>query len=355
MELVNRFTGRFKIMHTITLSGTYFEMGVQLGENLKKSGFNPEFIIPKNYTGYEFLAECEAAIAEHTPGIIKNLKGIAKGGDYDYERLKILPMSLFFDSPKMNLPSCTVFAIKGEYTESKKPIFVRNYDWDISFQSLLTVTHSALTQGIPNVGFGDTYGTRYGGTNANGLTIAITSGGSYGGIPKPGITMCLATRWMLDQLSTTEEAVNFLEKIPHVHGFNYMICDADGSIARIATTPERVEVDYANDGVLIQTNHYINPKMQKIENESLIPVSSKIRYQNVQDWIKSHKNPISVADIRDLTSLDVEKNGICDHGEFEGIKFGTIWSWIFDYDAKQLSLSPGPPCKMEYERIKLAV
>ena len=31
-----------------------------MGKQLKKVGFNPEFVIPKNYDGYDFLAKCEA-------------------------------------------------------------------------------------------------------------------------------------------------------------------------------------------------------------------------------------------------------------------------------------------------------
>ncbi len=341
-------TKKLNIMIETKLKGSYFEMGIQVGKQLKEVGFNPEFVIPKDYKGFEFLAQCEAAIQKFIPEIIENFKGMAKGGGFEYDRLKILPMTLFFDSFIEIHPSCTIVALSGEYTESKKPIFFRNYDWDINFEKFFTVTRSQPAKGIPNVSFGDTYGGRYGGTNTAGLTIAITGGRTYQGRVKPGIIMSIATRWMLDQCKTTLEAVEFLQKIPHVHGFNFIICDQQGKMARVAATPEKVDVEYMKSGILIQTNHYITTEMKDLENPELIFPSSLQRYQNVNQWFENRPNLISIDYIKKLTQTGLDQGGICDHGEFEGVKYASIWSWIFDYETSSLHVTPGIPCKNKY-------
>lgn len=335
------------------LEGSYFEMGVQEGEQLKKNGFNPEFVIPKEYQGHRFLAKCEAAIQEFIPGIIENFRGMAKGGDYDYDRLKILPMTLFFDTFLNPIPSCTVVAISGQYTENGKPMFFRNYDWDVNFENYLTVTRSEPENGLANVAFGDTYGSRYGGTNAAGLTIAITGGRTYKGPVQPGIIMSIATRWILDQCRTTDAAVTFLKRIPHVHGFNFLLCDIKGKIARVAATPEKVDVEYPESGFMIQTNHYITEDMKKLEDPELILASSLERYENVKTWFKNRSGPITMEYIKELTQKGLTHGGVCDHGEYEGTKYASIWSWIFDYSSKTMFLTPGIPCQNEYKQLDL--
>ncbi|MHA1591828.1 MAG: C45 family autoproteolytic acyltransferase/hydrolase [Candidatus Heimdallarchaeaceae archaeon] len=338
-------------MMEVNLKGSYFEMGVQVGEQLKKVGFNPENVIPKNYDGYDFLAKCEEIIQEHIPEIIENFKGMAKGGNFDYDRLKILPMTLFFDTPKETPPSCTVVVISGEYTETKKPIFFRNYDWNIDFEKFLTVTRAEPENGIQNIGVGDTYGGRYGGTNKAGLTIAMTGGRTYRGAAKPGIIMSIAVRWILDQFSTTEEAVTFLQKIPHVHGFNFVVCDQKGLIARVAATPEKVDVEYPKSGFLIQTNHYITKEMKMIENPELIFASSITRYQHAKNWFENRKGLITMDYIKKLTQKGLDEGGVCDHGVHEGVKYASIWSWIKDYSTSGLYLTPGIPCENEYREL----
>ena len=52
-----------------------------------------------------------------------------------------------------------------------------------------------------------------------------------------------------------------------------------------------------------------------------------------------------------MPQLELDQGGVCDHGEFEGIKFASIWSWIFDYSHNEMFLTPGIPCQNDYKKL----
>jgi hypothetical protein len=94
-------------------------------------------------------------------------------------------------------------------------------------------------------------------------------------------------------------------------------------------------------------------EMQIIEDSDKIPPSSQQRYQNVENWFKKRSNPISIEYIKKLTQKDLDQNGVCSHGENNGIKYGSIWSWIQDYGDQKIYLCPGVPCKNEYNEFEI--
>jgi len=167
--------------------------------------------------------------------------------------------------------------------------------------------------------------------------------------------MNLTTKWILDHYSTTEKAVAFLKKVPHVAAFNFLIADSENNIARVEASPKKVHAIYYDDGFAVSTNHYLSEEMKEVEmSRTENPNgSSDTRYDNAMNWFEKKKGIVTEDHARELTS--VHEGGLCDHYEYENKKGGTIWSWIHTIGEPDILVASGSPCKNEYVRSKISL
>ena len=330
------------------ITGSYYDMGFKIGSQIKRF-FQPPPCPPKKL---EFSRQCKEIAKHYIPDILEEIRGFCDGGNYDLESIEAFLLALgfeFFNPPEAG---CTVFAIGSDLTESGFPIFARNYDWDESFQDFCEISFIHPEGKLKNISFSDHMIGIYGGKNEVGLTLAILIAGDYKGKWQPGIRMNLSTRWVLDNCRTTEEAVSFLEKIPHVRGQIFMIADKEDNFARVETAPPDVAVTYAKKDYLYTTNHYQAKSLKQYSDPVLIFPNSLERFNKVKNFLENRKNKIAMSDI--IKFLSSHKEGVCNHIEFEGIKSGTIYSWITEINKEsgkiQLLATTGSPCKHNYEK-----
>lgn len=328
-------------MYELDLKGSYYEMGVIQGKKIITGAYpgKDDILKPPNEKRVTFTDECEKLVRKYMPDFLNEIQGVADGSDIDFNLVRIWPISLYSEF----VNSCSLVAISSDYTPSNKPLFIRNYDFLTSSQKDFTVFWTTPTNRNMSIGFCDFFSSRYGGVNDKGLAIGVSSS-PYHKKPQPGITMNLATRWVLDNFSTTKEATDFLKTIPHFHGFNFLICDKKSNIARVETCPEKVEVITFEEGIGVSTNHYLSKKMQKFEIQDF--GSSKQRFKNALIWFEKHKGSLTPENAISLTKS--HKKGLCDHFGEGTMESGTIWSWIYSIGDPNILVSHGPPCKNGY-------
>jgi predicted choloylglycine hydrolase len=216
------------------------------------------------------------------PEFLDELRGISDAVDIDYDIVKIWPLCLY-----AKLQSCSAVAISRDYTAQGKPLFIRNYDFLDSDGKDFTVFSTKPKDGYSSLGFTDAMSGRYCGFNEKGLVVASSISG-YAGSTQPGITSNLVTRWILDHFASTGEAVEFLRKVPHFHGWNFLLCDAHNGIVRVETCPERVEAISFEEGFGFITNHYMSEEMRKLEEKDWRSSGSTVRrHENILDWFRS--------------------------------------------------------------------
>ncbi len=291
----------------------------------------------------EFADECEEIVRRHMPDFLDELQGVSEALDADYNKVKIWPLCSY-----AKLQSCSAVAIPGEYTALGKPLLIRNYDYLDSDREYLTVFWAEPKGGYSSLGFSDAMSSRYCGFNEEGLAVASSISG-YAGPTQPGIVFSLVTRWILDHHSSTDQAVDFLRRVPHFHGWNFLLCDSYNNIVRVETSPERVEV-IGFEGIGVSTNHYLSEEMRKFENESWRSGGSTARrYANVLNWFQNRNGLITIDYARKLAESRVDEGGLCDR--FAGVEGGTLWSWIHVMGEPTVLISDGPPCKCAYHEI----
>lgn len=215
--------------------GTYYNMGLTIGRRFRTEfssieGFPPQFSVEKLKLSLEF----ENEVKKYTPELLEELHGIADGSEVDYHILVTNELT-----PYRLQPSCLVMAISGEHTQSGLPILARNHEWIEEDSQYLTLCYTKPENRIQSFGF--TFMTlnlsRFGGINKAGVAISSTSASFVNS--GSGVMLNIATRWILDNCETTEEAAAFLKKIAKTWGIAYLIIDKYNTIAKLEAHREK--------------------------------------------------------------------------------------------------------------------
>lgn len=324
-------------MNIINLKGTYREIGEQHGARIK-GFFQPPPISQKKLA---LSQKCETLVKQYTPGLLNEIESFADTAEINQDQFKAFLITLGLE------PGCSVIILSPIITEYHVPVFARNYDWDITFQKYFTAYITEPKGGIRSLSFCDHMIGRYGGVNKEGVAVTIHAVPAYTGKPKPGVRMNLTLRWILDNMKTTDEAVDFITETPHMTAHIYMIADKQGNMAKVEYAPEKFKVIYG-DEFLSCTNRYQTTEMKQYESEDFDFGNTDKRIKNIENWRQS-KSHFTHKDIMHL--LSNHEDGVCNHGEYMGVDFGTIWSWIAPLGTSKAYVCEGPPCTNKYVEV----
>lgn len=326
-------------MHKIRFKGSYFEIGVNNGRRLiaeKKKGFPPKF----SKENLERSKAYEKEVQEYCPGLLDELRGMAESCGVEYQALVAFELT-----PYRLKPSCLVFAITGEHTQSGKPLLVRNHEWMEEESKFLTVCTVHPDNKLASYGFTFHWPlvSRYGGINEAGLAISSASTSFINA--GPGVMLNIATRWILDNFTTTDEAVEFIMEIPKVWGTNYLIIDKNETLAKIEAHRKKTRVTYPARGFDLITFTFEAPEMRRYTPDES-PEKYKgfdTRKQFLDNWFKENKGNITEALI--INALKQCENKLHYHEKTPNGTLGTCWSWIVSPHSNEALISLGPPCK----------
>ncbi len=321
-------------MLELTFSGSYFDIGRAFGKAVRETIPPPK---PQPEL-QDFAFKCESLVKQHTPDLLEELKGYAEGTGLDYETVLICCLV------PQGWQACNLLCVAGETTKEGHPIFVRHMDWvesDLKHARLLQTSPSGALSSL-SFNFSDLGG--YCGVNKAGLAIGSASIPFYNGKPEPGIKDNIATRWILDNYTRTSDAVELLERIPHVEAIGYLIGDKTGQIARVDASPKGSASEFTEDGIGIVCNFFTLDKTRDLDR---MPENDRAYtyYKRIKQWFEKHRGKISLQQIKALCRD--HDNGICEH--LDDPLGGTIWSWISQIGTNTLEYTPGYPCKTEYK------
>ncbi len=331
-------------MRHIQLKGNSKQIGLQAAKVLTEelgTGY------PPNYSEdvLEKAMEYEEQVELIAPEYLEELRVISDTLNIDYRRLVTLELSpLRFQS------SCLVMAISGEHTSDGHPRLARNHEWMEKDAKSLRILHCQPDDKLKSVGttFSWPLVSRYGGMNEAG--VAIASASATFDEPEPGVIINIATRWVLENCSTTEEAVDFLEGMPKVWGETYIIVDKNDTIAKVESHRKRTLTTYSDSGFACNTLFYDTHEMKQLVNSDrrkfLGALQSK-RYEFIDKWFRENNGNISNKSIKNV--LKDHEHEVCHHS-IEGLE--VCWSYILDPTGQNVVLCQGRPCKNEYVAFK---
>ncbi len=334
------------------VSGSYYEIGLQIGEKLKQVRIEIEKYTNEPYPPMfsseklKLAMKFEEEVQKYAPELLEEMKGIADGSGLGYNTLVAYDFT-----PYRLQPSCLVMAISAEHTQNRLPVLASNHEWIEEDSKFLTLCYTKPKNKLESFGFtfaGITV-SRYGGINEAGLALStVTASFENSG---PGVMFNVATRWILDNCKTTDEAVAFLRKIPKTWGIVYLIIDKNNNIAKVESHRKKTKITNVEEGFELVTLRFDSPEMEpynQIDEYDATLYYPRAKY--LKNWFEQHKGKITESLMID--ALKDHEHSMCYHDP-NAFSFGTkgiCWSYILTIGKDDALVCTGPPCKNEFRK-----
>jgi len=298
----------FKVLH---LKGSYFEMGIQYGQQLKEEiAFAIEncvhmWGIKKQNWRKETIYEFALKASQRAPSRIKKeLEGMALGSGISIR--DILAWNYIDDY--WEVCQCSAFAAKGGLTFDGKMIVGRNNDYedDLSNEIALTIVRepSSGNATLCNTWAG-TIGT-YEGINDKGLVVTTQFSQTFDR-NEAGLSVKHKNLLLLEKCSSVEQVIDILLKDPVNFGCNILVADSETS-AVIECSSSGCTIRLEEEERSISTNHYVKHVCYSPQDTALYLTRERFQYLN--DQLDLHKGKLVLSKVVEmLTTGLVSKKG----------------------------------------------
>lgn len=310
------------------------------------------------------VAEVMEAWQDLTPGTLDQIAGMAEVYRLPVSGLLTAVLSTYLHClARASGPpdGCTTFAVRGD-----RPLLLKNRDNDPRFLPMQTVLRTVPDMGHPWVGLttAGAPGVHSSGMNAAGLSVADTH------VPAtdvgPGVPRFAAMMHLLEQFTTTQDAVAYLLSTPMMGLGNLTLVDAHGEAAVVECGYRRSEVVHRNGGeragettgVAVATNHFtsrtLSPSMLE-PAEGTPAANSRARATVVRERpeIAPGATPEDLREVAashtGIVDGSTQPGSLCQHGP--NLRSETISTTIFDPVNRQVDLCIGRPCTGTFSRI----
>jgi len=323
-------------MKEVTLRGTHFEIGRQVGRQLREAGTELPAL---NERQTRYIDGLVGQVEGSIPDLFDEMRGLAEAGGYDERAVCFYALSIGI------VPSCTVVAVSGEHTADGQTLFGRNYDAGPEFADF-TLYRTYPEGGLAHIGCAyDLLIGREDGINEAGLAIAVTGVRGHN-TEGPGLWDHIPVRAVLDRCETVEEAVTLLETLPHLWTKNFLVADRTGGIAAVEAAQQKVVTTRDERGFGAITNHFEAPEIRAYCDETKIPANSVPRRETACRWFEAARESGETLDrVRLKRLLSATGGGV--RSEL-GEDFTTVWSWLGALGERRIELSDRLPEEGSY-------
>ncbi|MBN7797657.1 C45 family autoproteolytic acyltransferase/hydolase [Parahaliea mediterranea] len=320
-------------MYHPRLYGDFYDMGRKYGELLyKKAGFVlPAISREKRDFG---LASFEI-LREHYPDVVREIEGFAEGINDTPDNLAAFLLSIgIFDTSGQ----CSVFA----YRNTGNVIIGRNYDMLFAFKKFTESSLVAPQNRYSYIGQSDVFIGKVDGINETGLSIAMSF--VNGTSTQPGVGFHMVIRNVLENCSTTAQAIKLIRETPVATANNFLVADQSGDLAVIESAPEKSHVRRPAPGedFIYITNQFVSTDMKPHDKGGTEWSKNTERATTLKDSL-SALSSMDLNSAREILSnkcvcLDLKKEG-----------FGTIWSVVADLNALTIERAETKPKRTNYK------
>lgn len=276
-------------MKQLIFSGTYGEIGNQLGQLYQNNGKSLTDVVINE----KLLKKQLSVYEKYYPEFIEEVKGVAQGGKYDEKKTlySFLAGSLTWTINHKIHPrftECSIFGVKN-----KNGLLVgRNYDWDPITEKVFKVYKVRPKNKYAYLAVSDMwidgkndsdikhhYYLPIDAINEKGLYIGLTAARNYSwsyGLPSVHLIKLIA-----ENCSDVSGAIDMFSKVPLNCAKNFFIGDKSGKMVVIEhLSRTNFKIVQAQDNLLIQTNHFIHPDLIK-EDRVRKTSNSFLRYYEI--------------------------------------------------------------------------
>jgi len=303
-------------------------------------------------------------VEKHYPDQAERIRGIAAGSGID-ERFLYLGLSVELLMAKVDVTLCGCSAAGVTAPRAGEPIIAKNFDYPELFRPLAISRHNMPANGhasldvtvAPLAGNHD-------GINEHGLVVCYNYG--YGrGTATANAPITLLVQELLERCRTTREAVDRLRAAKWAGAALLLIGDAEGDLLSVEMAPGRMETRGPEDGVVINTNHYLTEALLSADTPHNAYYSQRsvtpLRGQRLHESSERRLDRLRAlfAGRRTIERADLEAI-FRDHGDGAGDNFSpcrhadyftTTCSVVFLPRQRRMFLVDGHPCQEAYREI----
>jgi isopenicillin-N N-acyltransferase like protein len=260
-----------------------------------------------------------AATLEHLPWIVEELDAAAEAAEVD-------PLALFAASVEELEPEtprgCTDVVVGR--------LVAHNNDLDAADEQDVVAIEWRVDQepAIFTLGIGPWISV---GWNEAGLSV--TGNELDPNDERVGIPRLLQVRDVLTR-TTLDDAVEAVLHPARASSYNWVLASPEGAV-NVEGSATAAEIRHL-DHVLVHTNHYEEPPMQRYARKLDHP-GSRARYARAHELAAAGTPPVEI--LRDHANAP---NSICGHGRADGTK--TVFWCLADIPARRIEYGRGTPC-----------
>lgn len=298
-------------MYHPRLYGEFYGMGLKYGSLLEKNGFAlPKISAEKTKFGLASFA----GLKGFYPELVEEIKGFADGINEAPETLGAFLMSL---GVLESTAQCSVFAFKNKGSV----IIGRNYDMLFAFKKFTESSLIAPKGKYAYISQSDVFIGRSDGVNEKGLFVAMSF--VNGTVVQPGIGFHFIVRKVLENCSSTQQAVDMVQKTKVSTANNFLIADRTGDLAVVESAPQASAVRRPgkNEDFIFITNQFITKEMAPFDSGGVEWSQSLERYNGLKERLQSSEQ-------MDLDRAKVILSDKCVCLDLKKEQFGTIWSVV---------------------------
>lgn len=345
----------------VKVKGSHRQIGQQIGEECKKQVIhsieNAQRLIKEaqptlelDWSGAQIQARKYMPFAqERYPIYVDELIGISEGAGVSLDELAVVNAMEAVAMDALHLSKCTSMGISDDCTADGHVLVAHNEDWLPEDEQDVYLVHAspddepsflAMTYGglLPNIGF-------------NSAGIAQCCDSVYPNDSRIGTPRVVVSRAVLGA-TTLSDAMRLVLAPQRAAGYNHLLAHESGEIISVEVSARKFGILYAFDGVMAHTNHYLDPKMQEIENEPDELIGTRLRYFRAMRLLKrttSHTLKTIKSIQRDHLNYP---NSICNHmtEDIDPLdREKTINALIIDLTSRAMHIAWGNPCEARYQ------
>jgi isopenicillin-N N-acyltransferase-like protein len=250
-------------------------------------------------------------------------------------------------------PECSAIGVLPERCGGRT-LLAQNWDWHPDLREsvvlwtivepdgrwLVTMTEAGILAKI--------------GLNSRGLGLCVnilncSADGGPGGIP-----VHVLMRLLLQRCDAVAAAGALLEA-SEGSGSSCFNVGSPGALACYEVSPAGVARIEPEDGVLLHTNHFLEPPGDAEEVHRLDSPSTRVRLEELDRRVRSAPGQLDAAAVKDaLRSHDAGPNGVCCHdpdNERYADRTETLVSVCLDLEQLRFEISEGAPCGAPYREV----
>ncbi|MFM8319491.1 MAG: C45 family autoproteolytic acyltransferase/hydrolase [Chloroflexota bacterium] len=344
----------------IKVRGTHRQIGRQIGEamagQIRHSIENARNLLEQTYDSLNLTWDGAVIQAskynpfaqERYPQYVEEMAGMAEGAGVHFDDLSVVTAMEAVTMDALHLTKCTSMAVSGDRTADGHVLVAHNEDWLPEDEQDVYVVHAspddeppwlAMTYGglLPNIGF-----------NAYGIAQCCDS--VYPNDSRIGIPRVVVSRALLGA-TNLEDALRSALVPRRAAGYNHLLVHDSGEMYSLEVSARKFGILYGEDGLLVHTNHFLDEKMQAIEDEPDELIGTRLRYFRVMRLLRR-------TELHTLKSLQAIQrdhlnypNAICNHcgDDIEPLdREKTVCALIMDLTARAMHMAWGNPCANQY-------